>query len=76
MVYQTGPSIFTKRTLLLYITIESLHRRLSHGEAAETFSELLAQLPPGRLRCSALLNRALLGRSVFMDWMGDFPREK
>ena len=35
--------------------------RLSHGEAAETFSELLAQLPPGRLRCSALLNRAPLG---------------
>ena len=37
--------------------------RLTHWEAAETFSDLLMQLPPGRLRCSALLNRAPLGRS-------------
>lgn len=36
--------------------------RLTHWEAAETFSDLLMQLPPGRLRCSALLNRAPLGR--------------
>lgn len=39
-------------------TAQLQQNRLSHGEAAETFSELLAQLPPGRLRCSALLNRA------------------
>lgn len=31
---------------------------LSHGEAAKTFSALIAALPPGKLRCSALLNRA------------------
>lgn len=37
--------------------------RLTHSEAAETFSDLLTQLPPGRLRCSALLNRAPLGKN-------------
>lgn len=39
-------------------TAQLQQNRLSHSEAAETFSELVAQLPPGRLRCSALLNRA------------------
>lgn len=39
-------------------TAQLAEGRLSHSEAAETFSELISALPPGKLRCSALLNRA------------------
>lgn len=42
-------------------TAELQQHRLSHSEAAETFSKLLDSLPFGRLKCSALLNRARLG---------------
>eukprot|EP00913_Durusdinium_trenchii_P018361 g17249.t1 len=53
--------------LLNRATAELQQNRLSHASAADTFTELLrpgqeetqtSQLPPGRLRCSALLNRA------------------
>ncbi|CAJ1395947.1 unnamed protein product, partial [Effrenium voratum] len=39
-------------------TSQLQNSKLSHGDAAEIFSELLVQLPAGRLRYSALLNRA------------------
>lgn len=44
--------------MLNHATAQLQQNRLTHWEAAETFSDLLMQLPPGRLRCSALLNRA------------------
>lgn len=32
--------------------------KLSHADAADNFTQMISALPPGKLRCSALLNRA------------------
>lgn len=54
-------------------TAQLQKNELSHAEAARTFSRLVAGLHPGRLRCSALLNRAhcYVGMGLLQDALTD-----
>eukprot|EP00439_Symbiodinium_sp_Y106_P001360 s4700_g1.t1 len=54
-------------------TAQLQKNELSHAEAARTFSRLVAGLSPGRLRCSALLNRAhcYVGMGLLQDALAD-----
>ncbi|CAE7226632.1 TTN, partial [Symbiodinium sp. CCMP2456] len=54
-------------------TAQLQKNELSHAEAARTFSRLVAGLHPGRLRCSALLNRAhcYVGMGLLQDALAD-----
>jgi len=73
---QTRAADAEAHAVLNSVTVELQEGRILHSDAATRFTALIGTLPVGKLRCSALLNRAhcLVGMGKFSDALADIDK--